>query len=242
MSEELNDILKVYESKIDQLQIVKATIQKAKDFYKDAKLPNSVLNELYDDFYSMEMAKMKDDPWEYFFYLYKQIETIMSYCVNTIIGNKRILEDIEQGEFDKKYGWENQKKVQTLIKLIKAPNKSIYFGYKLDLFYLYYVRDGGNSRLEELNFIVTNQIKDGRNYYGHGGSKPDEKIEKIKAKHDNNVYSFYTTYEVIHRKIINYASQVHEEMLKLSDGASPKEVNGLGLLLKNPEKLLQKLT
>lgn len=237
MSEELNKILEVYESKIDQLKIVKATMRKAQDFYKDSGLPNSIKGDLHDDFYAMEMGRMKDDPWEYFFYLYKQIEIILQYCVNRVIGVERILSDINDGKFDQKYGWDKSK-LERLQQLIKAPNRSIYFGYKLDLFYLYYVRDGGNSRIEELNFYVTNEIKAGRNYYGHGGTNTDDKIKKIEKKHDENVYSFYTTYDVIHRKIINYTSKVHEQILLLSEKKSPSEINGAGLLLREPQKLI----
>jgi hypothetical protein len=211
MKDDIVKILQIYESKIDQLQIIKATVKKGSHFYKDCRLPKAVLTELMDDFYSMEMARLKDDPWEYFFYLYKQIENMLSHCVNHVISHERILEELEKEKFLMDVKWDDSKanKIKTQISAI---NRDIYFGYKLDIFYSYYVRLGGNSRNEELNFYVTNQIKDGRNYYSHGGGDMSNEINRINDKHDSDIYSFYTTYEVLHRKFVNYIRYTHEQI------------------------------
>lgn len=236
MSDELSKIFQIYENKIDHLKIIKATIRKAEDFYRESRLPDSILVELIEDFYSMEMAKIKDDQWEYFFYLYKQIESIVNYCLVEKIGLKRIKEDIDNNVLNPSNGWDSVK-CERVSNTLESINGSISFGYTLDLFYVYYVKSiDTKSRLEELNFYKSNKISKARNFYAHGGKmndQTDKALKEIETEHELNIYSFYQSYDIFHRQFINYVRSTHEFLSKIKGGIEGVNIpSQAGLILK----------
>ena len=200
-----------YENNSEYMQFLKTCKLQAESYY--SKLDKDKCNfkdELIDCYFQMERGKQTNNLNLFFTNIHKQIEILINSSILDIITINKLKSDLDNKKI-KNYNKEEKFLWESGVFYIKDGTSREYekfktnpiisnlsFTSKINIFYVYFI--GGSFsdntlRIKSLNFKITNNINDLRNYFNHGNYQGSEKqmkiISTVKKENDDNLMWFY---------------------------------------------------